>query len=389
MENQRDWYHFLNRLDIRRQDESWSSATFVDIGSEKLDLTKQFTKITEDAMLLSAKTRWESPDVAHDKITIDHPTYNARCLGHVILGSITDELTLTIIGRINENYRNDGPLLLWYICNNIHRNNIAFTETIKTKIRTATLSQFHDDVPKYVSFLRDNLRLITITDDSTTQHTDLLTYIFKQLSTCAIPAFKDSIQKWHVDYLEAKMIDLTPVGLIKMADDKVQVLQHANQWIDVDSPAVMALKMELQRKEKDQDTLEQHIMAHITKISNNRNKDRPYQHPEWMTTPPHSITEIYKMMNGSQYVWCTKCRRGNGLWVCTHSTETHTDGYRRDRTKPRIDTPTSRHSQDHQNQPPSPYPNPPRPAPRAQLSIADCLDAYFGKDNITQDTHQP
>jgi hypothetical protein len=385
---------FLNKLDLRRQDESWSPATYFDHNGKTYDLTKNFTNIDKDVILQAAKTRWDSPTVFQDKITIDHPTYNARCLARVIIGSITDDFSQTIISRIDDNLRHDGPLLLWYICNNIHRNNIAFNETIKAKIRSATLSQFHDDVFKYLSYLRDNLRLIVIADDKNNQHQDLLTYIFESLSACAVPKFKESIQQWHVDYLEAKLNDLSPIELIKMAEDKVQILQHANQWADADTPAVMALKLELQRKDKDQDELVKHIMAHITKVANRHNpRNTPFQYPEWMITPPHSITEIYKNMNGKQYVWCTRCRRGNGLWVCTHTTETHTDGYRRSRTK-RYDTVPQQSQYQHQppypngpKLPPSPFPMPPPPQqPHAHLSIADCIDAYFSHEKDTTTT---
>jgi hypothetical protein len=91
---------FLNRLDIRRQDEGWYPITFL---------------------------------VNQDKHTVDHPTYNARVFGRLLLRSITDDFSITIINRIPQDFRNDGPLILWTICNNIHRNNVAFVETINRK----------------------------------------------------------------------------------------------------------------------------------------------------------------------------------------------------------------------------------------------------------------
>jgi hypothetical protein len=84
-------------------------------------------------MLNEAKLRWLSPTVSNDKHTVDHPTYNARVLGRLLLRSITDDFSIMIINRIPHDFRNDGPLILWTICNNIHRNNVAFIETIKTK----------------------------------------------------------------------------------------------------------------------------------------------------------------------------------------------------------------------------------------------------------------
>ncbi len=93
---------FLNRIDIFHQDESWSQATFVTINDTKINMTKHFSKVTEETMLDSAKTRWESPTIATNKITIDHPTYNTRCLSHIILVSVAEDLSLTIIGHTDK-----------------------------------------------------------------------------------------------------------------------------------------------------------------------------------------------------------------------------------------------------------------------------------------------
>jgi hypothetical protein len=152
---------FLNRLDIRRQDEGWYPITFLTIHGIKYDLIRHFAKIEESIMLQEAKLRWSSPHVSVDKHNIDHPTFNARVLARLLLGSVTDEFCITIISRISQEYRNDGPLILWIICNNMHCNNIAFVESIKRRVRESTLSQFGDDVPKYILFIKDNLRLIT------------------------------------------------------------------------------------------------------------------------------------------------------------------------------------------------------------------------------------
>jgi hypothetical protein len=108
-------------------------------------------------MLQEARHCWTSPTLSTDKHTVDHPMFNAKVLACLLLGSITDEFCTTIINQVPQEYRNDGPLLLWIICNYIHRNNIAFVETIKRKIREATLSQFGDDVSKYVIHIKDNL----------------------------------------------------------------------------------------------------------------------------------------------------------------------------------------------------------------------------------------
>jgi hypothetical protein len=239
---------FLNRLDIRRQDEGWYPITFLTINDNTYDLTRHFAKLDESVMITEATVRWTSPTVDKDKHTVDHTTYNARVLARLLLHSITDDFSLTIINRAPQQLRNDGPLLLWTICNNIHRNNIAFVETIKSKIRTATLSQFGDDACKYILHIKDNLCLITVADDNSSEHNDLNVHIFQQLSSSPIPLFKEAMQQLHIEYLEAKLPGLTPTKLLKRADDKAQVLKHAGQWKDTESPAVMALKVALEQQ---------------------------------------------------------------------------------------------------------------------------------------------
>ena len=124
---------FLNRLDIRRQDEDWSSITLITQHETQHDLIRHFTKINEETMISLAQRRWYSPTLNQDKYTFGHDTYKVRCFAHLLFGSITDDLSTLILGRVDQDFRNDGPLLLWVICNNIHRNNIAFIETINLK----------------------------------------------------------------------------------------------------------------------------------------------------------------------------------------------------------------------------------------------------------------
>jgi hypothetical protein len=64
---------FLNRLDIRRQDEAWYPITFLTIQNTTYDLIRHFMKIDESVMLQEAKVRWTSPTISVDKHTIDHP----------------------------------------------------------------------------------------------------------------------------------------------------------------------------------------------------------------------------------------------------------------------------------------------------------------------------
>lgn len=89
-----------------------------------------FAKIPVTTVMSSAMARW----LDIDKYTFSHLIYNARCLAHLLLASITEDFQITIIGRIDQDLCNDGPLILWAICNNIYQNNITFVENIKSQL---------------------------------------------------------------------------------------------------------------------------------------------------------------------------------------------------------------------------------------------------------------
>ena len=131
---------FLNRLDICRQDESWYPITFLTVQQKSYDLLRHFTEVSEAAVLADAKSRWFSPTLQQDKFQITHQTYQARVLAKLLLASLTDDFSITIIHRIDSSYRNDGVVILWTICHNVHRSNITFTETNKAKIRGMNLT---------------------------------------------------------------------------------------------------------------------------------------------------------------------------------------------------------------------------------------------------------
>jgi hypothetical protein len=69
-------------------------------------------------------------------------------------------------------------------------------------------------------------------------------------------------------YREAKLPNITPTKLLKLADDKAQVLKHAGQWKDIDTPAVMALKKALEKQKSDSDNLVRQLVAHVSKLTN-------------------------------------------------------------------------------------------------------------------------
>jgi hypothetical protein len=88
------------------------------------------------------------------------------------------------------------------------------------------------------------------------------------LQLCKIPLFKEAIDAWHIAYLEAKLPQLHPEKLLKMADDKIQILKHVGQWKESDTPDIMALQLEIQQQKWNSDMLVRTLVAHVGRLAN-------------------------------------------------------------------------------------------------------------------------
>jgi len=132
-------------------------------------------------------------------------------------------------------------MLLHTMCTHIHRSHVAFVESIKNTIRLSTLQDHKDDVEQYLRHLQTNLRLISSTGESDKTNNNIIPHILLQLRYTKIPIFQQSVLKWHRGYLEGKL-SLTPLTLVRMADEETQVLKHSQQWVDTIYPSVSALQ---------------------------------------------------------------------------------------------------------------------------------------------------
>jgi len=179
----------LNLIHIRRQNEVWSPATYIFQDNAHVDLVLQFSKVTEATVLTRAKNLWDAPDASIQSHTRGTPTYTNRLLGLFLMNSLTADFATLLHSRIDAKYCADGPLLLFTLCQNIHRNHLAFVESVKTKIQSSTLQQHNNDVPVYLRFLNDNIKLIASTGANDTTHNDLIPHILNQLRSTTIPLF--------------------------------------------------------------------------------------------------------------------------------------------------------------------------------------------------------
>jgi len=183
----------LNLINIRRRNEVWYSATFITQEETRVDLVTQFSKVKEATILQQAKQLWEAPDASTQSHTRGTATYNNRLLGVFLMNSITPDFAALLHSRIDSQYCSDGALLLHTMCQQIHRNHLAFVESIKTKIRASGLTEFNNDIPKYLRFLNSNLKLISSTGPNEKEHNDLIPHILNQLRGTTIPVFQQSI----------------------------------------------------------------------------------------------------------------------------------------------------------------------------------------------------
>jgi hypothetical protein len=348
---------FLNSIHIRRQNEVWYPATFILQDSIQIDLIRHFSKVTSDTILLRAKELWQAPDAIVQRHTRGTATYNARLLGVFLMNSISYEFAALIHSRIDPDFSSDGPLLLFTMCTHIHRNHVAFVESVKNKIRLSTLSEFKDDIPTFLRFLQNNLRLITSTGAEDTSNNDLIPHILLQLRNTKIPLFQQSILKWHREYMENKL-STTPMKLVAMADDECQILKHSHQWVETIDPSIAAMQATLQITHGQSAEVFKSLAAHLSTLtqqhrdtsrvgnSDHYDKRYPNNNPDWLYSPPEDLS-MSRYFHGKYWYFCTKCGR-SGRWVCTHRDDTHrTSSPRRfhdgDRDYSRYQHPTDRH----------------------------------------------
>jgi hypothetical protein len=108
-----------------------------------------------------------------------------------------------------------------------------------------------------------------------------------------------------------------------------------------------------------------------------KQRTRP-SHQDWLYIAPQNIEES-KIVNNCTYRWCSKCNRGNGQWVITHSTDTHKDDYihpskRQDDTKR---SPTQQTVNTAQVLQPQPTSADGGTTPQGQLSLQDGITNAF------------
>jgi hypothetical protein len=196
----------LNLIHIRRRNEVWSPATHITQDAQQVDVILQFSKVRKEMVLAQAKRLWDAPNASDQSHTRGTDTYNACLFGVFLYNSLTPDFIVSLKNCIDCKYCADGPLLLFIICQHIHRNHLAFVKSIKHKIRSSTSVNHNNDVPKYLRFFHDNLKLISSTDALDKEHNVLFPHVLLQLRTMTIPVFQQSVLQWQRKYFENKLV---------------------------------------------------------------------------------------------------------------------------------------------------------------------------------------
>ena len=311
---------FLTKIILYRQHEGWAPATFITIADKKYNLTTHFALLTNNDMHLAMTAHWESEDVDKDKHTVGHSTYNARLLSMVIMNSITDEFMITLIHKVPTILRNDGTYLLWAVSHNIHRNNGAFHEHIRDKIRTATLAQHDNNIIKYIMYVKNHLKMITPVSGNNSTENGLLTYILRQLKQCSVHLFQEYIRTLHVAFQEGKHLTMTPTTLLSNVEDKIRALKHTSEWT-IDE-AVSTPAMALVSTSAPPSVLKELLKQQTSLLSKPLEKQKGSQNTynDWKYKAPANLQDI-RRFNGKIFRWCTKCNNGQGQWASAHDTK--------------------------------------------------------------------
>jgi hypothetical protein len=139
----------LNLIHIRRLNEVWGDATYFTRNGVKIDLIQHFSKVTLQEVKEHV-TAWTVPDASLLRHKRGTALYNSRLFGLFLMNSLTPEFSSLLYSRLDTRFSLDGQLMFVTLCNHIHRNHLAFVESVKTKIRMSSLAEFKNDVPDYL-----------------------------------------------------------------------------------------------------------------------------------------------------------------------------------------------------------------------------------------------
>jgi hypothetical protein len=136
--------------------------------------------------------------------------------------------------------------------------------------------------------------------------------------------------------MEGKLA-LTPLKLLRLADEESQILKHSNQWVETIDPSISTLQAFVTEKATTSNDLLCTLTANLGFHVHSRSpRTTPpsmfYDGLEWRSfkggsfydAPSDLTTPRY--YDGRFWYFCTKCGR-NGRWVCTHRDDTHKDNY--------------------------------------------------------------
>lgn len=122
---------FLTWLGICQQNEGSALATYITINGD----------VEED--IIKSSHWWSASTDNFSIYMLDHQMYNS-CLSSILLfGSMTEDITNTVLQWILHTLCNDGTILLWTICHHICHNDVAFNKTKSLWLWHGTIFDFH------------------------------------------------------------------------------------------------------------------------------------------------------------------------------------------------------------------------------------------------------
>jgi len=282
--------------------------------STTLNLLIDFTKIPEDIITQQATHPWTTPTSLSNLSKKGTVEFNNKLLCLFLTNSITDNLHTKLQNRAGDLLANDGQLLLWLLCQDIHHNSISYETDIKKQICSCSIADHNNDPQDYVTHLKNLCQLI-MKDDNDASHNDLIEPIFQALQLSPFEKFNESVEEWEIDYF-GSMLNLTPATLLHKADKKLQVLRNARKLQVKPNTELMALRAQFEAQNKQLtgafNEIAQNLQAPPPQYSNHnhRHQGPPYSgrfqrppRPDWFQHPPQDPNTV-RIHDNRDWRWC-------------------------------------------------------------------------------------
>ena len=314
----------------------------VNDGTDNCMILKEYSKVTEAQIIVARSLRWPAVDpIFTDQTEVDQFTdqqIKASTVGSYIHEGLTEEAKEQLNADSDKFIVNseggqffDGPSYFHLIATLVDPDNGHLIELAKSDLRELNVKDYNFDVQKMLADFK-NLRARVRDLGGTYSADDQLLDLWQCVKTMKEREFTNFVK--HLKDQEAMKMKTnrsTVDQLITMLAAKQTRMKSDKEWnvVSPEEAMVMSLVSFIEKKEGKSTSSSKKGKKTDTDTTSTKPEegkrltDEEYDArlPAWKKEKPKEGDPATVERNDRKYHWCTKCRRGKGMWSMHQTTE--------------------------------------------------------------------